>query len=396
MSADRPTEPASPTDWDEISAWFVKTFGNKSSIPHAVMHGLRCMVTEALREGEEQGRRAERAEIVAYLRDEAGTSNYTPRAHALKVEADDIEQGAHARGDRRGNPTPEAHGPCPCCEAAGDLNVACVRYERALGRIAEGVDSAEAARLAEEAMQTERHSPNVGITSDGQVVRMDPMLLAAGSGSAEAKPCLECGGVGGHGVTCSDWSRSDKAIDRDGRDALLAVCDRVKDWANMQGDASWCREKMPWLADFNRAVTDAHRALPRRESHPATNDAKAPTSATMAAISAEVCRARTKFPGNRMMLAALTEEVGEVAKALLQKLPADEVRKEAVQVACVAIRIIEEGDASFADLTEEESKGVPPPMDPERAAQRSLDRIRAIRRGGSDSSGEGQGGGESP
>ena len=68
---------------------------------------------------------------------------------------------------------------------------------------------------------------------------------------------------------------------------------------------------------------------------------------TFLAVDAEVVRARTKFPGNKHMLAALTEEVGELAKALLQDLPRDRVVAEAVQVACCAIRIIEEGDAAF-------------------------------------------------
>ena len=36
--------------------------------------------------------------------------------------------------------------------------------------------------------------------------------------------------------------------------------------------------------------------------------------------------------------------------------PRDEVEKEAIQVACVALRIIEEGDAAFARLSAEESK----------------------------------------
>lgn len=77
---------------------------------------------------------------------------------------------------------------------------------------------------------------------------------------------------------------------------------------------------------------------------------------TLAAIDAEVMRARSKFPGNRFLLAALTEEVGELAQAMLQDKSRDEIRKEAVQVACVAIRIIEEGDASFADLKPHEAK----------------------------------------
>lgn len=76
---------------------------------------------------------------------------------------------------------------------------------------------------------------------------------------------------------------------------------------------------------------------------------------TTDSISAEVARAREKFPGNRLLLAALTEEVGELAKAMLQDRPREEIRKEAIQVAAVAVRIIEEGDASFDGLTAAET-----------------------------------------
>jgi NTP pyrophosphatase (non-canonical NTP hydrolase) len=72
-----------------------------------------------------------------------------------------------------------------------------------------------------------------------------------------------------------------------------------------------------------------------------------PHPVTLDAITAEVMRARTKFPGNAKLLAALTEEVGELAKAMLQRRPKDEIEKEAIQVACVAVRILEEGDSDF-------------------------------------------------
>lgn len=71
---------------------------------------------------------------------------------------------------------------------------------------------------------------------------------------------------------------------------------------------------------------------------------------------AELARARAKFPGNRFLLAALAEETGEVSRALLQQLSKEKLRQEAIQVACVAIRIYEEGDATFDDITPQESK----------------------------------------
>lgn len=76
---------------------------------------------------------------------------------------------------------------------------------------------------------------------------------------------------------------------------------------------------------------------------------------TAAALDAEMVRARAKFPGNRQLLTACTEELGEVARALLQRKGREEVCREALQVAVVALRIYEEGDASFDDVTDAEA-----------------------------------------
>lgn len=70
----------------------------------------------------------------------------------------------------------------------------------------------------------------------------------------------------------------------------------------------------------------------------------------------ELVAARSKFPGNRFLLAALVEEVGELASAILQKSQISHIVKEAIQVACVAVRIAEEGDSSFSDITDAEAK----------------------------------------
>jgi NTP pyrophosphatase (non-canonical NTP hydrolase) len=77
---------------------------------------------------------------------------------------------------------------------------------------------------------------------------------------------------------------------------------------------------------------------------------------TLDAISREVIAARDKFPGTRHLLAALVEEVGELAKAYLQKQGDERVYNEAKQVACLAIRIMEEGDSAFNDVTDAEAK----------------------------------------
>lgn len=72
-----------------------------------------------------------------------------------------------------------------------------------------------------------------------------------------------------------------------------------------------------------------------------------PDELTLTAIGAEVMRARVKFPGNVHLLAALLEACGELAKALLEQMPKDEIDLQAIQVAAVAVRIIEEGDSDF-------------------------------------------------
>lgn len=85
----------------------------------------------------------------------------------------------------------------------------------------------------------------------------------------------------------------------------------------------------------------------------ATNDAN-----FLAAINAEVERARKKFPGDNLTLAALTEEVGELAQAALhiregKHADWERVWKEAVQVAVMAMRMATEGDASIAVPSQE-------------------------------------------
>jgi hypothetical protein len=77
---------------------------------------------------------------------------------------------------------------------------------------------------------------------------------------------------------------------------------------------------------------------------------------SIADLNHEVAFARHRFPGNALLLAALFEEGGELAKELLQRGGRERVRKEALQVACVAMRIYEEGDATFSDVTDAQAK----------------------------------------
>ncbi|WP_336801445.1 hypothetical protein [Kaistia sp. MMO-174] len=63
-------------------------------------------------------------------------------------------------------------------------------------------------------------------------------------------------------------------------------------------------------------------------------------------ILAELVRARAKFPGKNVTLAALMEEVGELATATFEE-GRERVRKEAVQVAVMAMRMVLDGDHTF-------------------------------------------------
>ncbi|WP_267399041.1 Lar family restriction alleviation protein [Pseudomonas sp. GM_Psu_2] len=69
-------------------------------------------------------------------------------------------------------------------------------------------------------------------------------------------------------------------------------------------------------------------------------------------VKAELRRARAKFPGDRIMTLALAEEFGELCKAVLDE-SAEAVREEAVQVACMAARVVLDGDGSVVDWRRE-------------------------------------------
>ena len=76
-------------------------------------------------------------------------------------------------------------------------------------------------------------------------------------------------------------------------------------------------------------------------------------------INNELLRARNEFPMPNPTLVALIEEVGELAKALLEckagypAIDSRKVYKEAAQVAAMAIRMMEEGDQNFVAYTPE-------------------------------------------
>ncbi len=68
----------------------------------------------------------------------------------------------------------------------------------------------------------------------------------------------------------------------------------------------------------------------------------------------EVFLAKTKFPSSVCCLAALHEESGELAQAMLKhaagKWPASRVYEEALQVAAMAMRCALEGDPSLTAM----------------------------------------------
>lgn len=65
-------------------------------------------------------------------------------------------------------------------------------------------------------------------------------------------------------------------------------------------------------------------------------------------VRAELAHARSKFPGDRIMTLAMAEKFGELVKAVRDEHSSD-VRKEAVQTAAMAARVVLDGDASVND-----------------------------------------------
>jgi len=79
---------------------------------------------------------------------------------------------------------------------------------------------------------------------------------------------------------------------------------------------------------------------------------------TLAELKAEILRAREKHPTNKMLVLALFEELGEMARLYLDAMTRGEELKpgntETPHVACVVIRMLAEGSESvFGDCTAE-------------------------------------------
>ncbi|MBA4928896.1 hypothetical protein H2N58_28735 [Pseudomonas aeruginosa] len=93
-------------------------------------------------------------------------------------------------------------------------------------------------------------------------------------------------------------------------------------------------------------------------------------------VRAELTRARKLFPGDRIMTIALAEEFGELCKAILDE-PSANVRREAVQTAVMAARVVLDGDGSVNDWRA--AKGLDPLVKPALAAPEKPERFAEIR-----------------
>ncbi|HET6330576.1 MAG TPA: hypothetical protein VFF76_07295 [Holophagaceae bacterium] len=75
-------------------------------------------------------------------------------------------------------------------------------------------------------------------------------------------------------------------------------------------------------------------------------------ASTLIALSAELAAARAKFPDPSFLTLALAEESGEAVKAALdfrqgKTESPDDLRRECIQAAAMAIRLLEEGDPAL-------------------------------------------------
>lgn len=147
-------------------------------------------------------------------------------------------------------------------------------------------------------------------------------------------------------------------------DILMGFSDGI-DGARLQAGLTWAKTgRADWqrqdLISLFAAPWDAAREEAGWEGNPTLqgemdlNEITAvalqsdPVEDFLDQVRAELAHARSKFPGDRIMTLAMAEEFGELVKAVLDEHSSD-VRKEAVQTAAMAARVVLDGDASVND-----------------------------------------------
>jgi hypothetical protein len=128
--------------------------------------------------------------------------------------------------------------------------------------------------------------------------------------------------------------------------AALAAAESERDTAREERDAT-SEARAELQRSYESEVAELRSALAAVQQRIAELE-----SPSFELIRAELASSRAKFPGNRHMAVALMEEVGELARGLLED-DAQNVKDEAVQVAVTAIRIFDEGDADFGPAVPE-------------------------------------------
>jgi len=132
------------------------------------------------------------------------------------------------------------------------------------------------------------------------------------------------------------------SVDRSMADAWLSSMERVIDVADRSTDE---------FDALRKSIIDLTMTLHAPPAQPAVAQGAGEVmldpavDAFLADVRAEIIRARTKFPGDRIMTIALAEEFGELVKAVLDESSAN-VRKEAVQTATMCARVVLDGDGS--------------------------------------------------
>lgn len=101
----------------------------------------------------------------------------------------------------------------------------------------------------------------------------------------------------------------------------------------------------PWMPGSARPVAPKPDAPPQAQPPQTLPDYDAAIADILSYVHDEVLSARQKFPLNENLTIALMEEAGELAKATLCESP-ESVKKEAIQVAAMAVRVWLDGDNS--------------------------------------------------